>query len=93
MFWKILGTHFGMGFANKNSNKVFLGYELVQGCSQRRQYSVMSIDCDSQTKNATRFCSMSLKGKEPTALSLGNILVYGTLVQSSIITGTFWPAG
>jgi len=34
-----------------------------------------------------------LKGKEPTELSLCNILVYGTLVQSAIITGTFWPAG
>jgi len=97
MFWKILVTHFLVGFGNQNNNKKqqqsFLGYVLVHGCSQRKEYWIVSVDSCSQTKNAMGFCSTSLKGKEPTELSLCNILVYGTLVQFAIITGTFWPAG
>jgi hypothetical protein len=39
------------------------------------------------------YCTISLKGLERAAFSLGNILVYGTLVRPAIITGNFWPAG
>jgi hypothetical protein len=35
------------------------------------------------------YYTISLKGMEQAALSLGNILVYGTLVRSAIITVTF----
>lgn len=93
---EITWNSFWCGFRDskhQQQKQSILGYELVQCCSQRRKYWIASVDCDSQTKNAMRFCSVSLKRKEPTALSLRNILVHGTLVQSAIITGNFWAAG
>jgi hypothetical protein len=43
----------------KNQQQSSLGYVLIQACSQRRQYWIVSVDCERQTKNAMGFCSVT----------------------------------
>ena len=48
---------FWCGFRESKQQSI-LGYEMVQGCCQRKLYWLVSVDCDSQTKNAMAFCCM-----------------------------------